>query len=266
MNNLIENLKFFGFNSYESKVYLALLKKHPATGYEISQIADIPQSRAYDALKSLESENFVYIQGQEKPLKYTPLNPKDLTKRLKRKLNSSIDYLEKKLPEVKDNHHEPINAIIGYSDILKKIKEIINNTQHTLYLEIWSTDYTQIEQELSQAYDKGVNIKIVGYDNVKTMFGLLYQHDGAIELEAAVGGRLIYLLSDNKESLFGKIENRVVWTDNVDIAYLLREFITHDMYLLDIQDKFPEQLKYFYGVGFKKIKDKIADKKYYKIY
>ena len=52
MEDIVEKLKEFGFNSYEAKVYIALLKKYPATGYEVSQIADIPQSRAYDALKS----------------------------------------------------------------------------------------------------------------------------------------------------------------------------------------------------------------------
>ena len=46
MDELIENLKEIGLNSYEAKVYLALLKKYPATGYDVSKRADIPQSRA----------------------------------------------------------------------------------------------------------------------------------------------------------------------------------------------------------------------------
>lgn len=108
MDNLVEKLKEFGFNSYEAKVYIALLKKYPATGYEISQIADIPQARAYDALKSLESE-FIVFSTNEKPQKYTPISPKELTKRFKRKINSTIDYLEKKLPNVKENYNEPIH-------------------------------------------------------------------------------------------------------------------------------------------------------------
>lgn len=261
MDNLIENLKFFGFNSYESKVYLALLKKYPATGYEISQLANIPQARAYDALKALEAEGFVSAEGGDKPLKYLPLSPKELTKRFKRKMSSSIDYLEKKLPDIKDDYNVPINNISGYKDTLTKIKEIINNTKFSLYLEIWASDYKQIEKEISDAYDRGVNIKIVGYDGVKSMYGLLYNHFGAAEVEEDVGARLIYLLSDNEEAILGRIENRVIWTKNMDIVYLLREFIAHDMYLLDIQEKFPEQLKYFYGAGFKKIKDKIYDKK-----
>ena len=68
------------------------------------------------------------------------------------------------------------------------------------------------------------------------------------------------MLSDNCECVFGRIESQVVWTKNIDIAYLLRNFIVHDLYLLDVNKQFPEQLKYFYGTGFRKLKDKILDK------
>lgn len=260
MNDIVEKLKEFGFNSYEAKVYIALLKKSPATGYEISQMADIPQSRAYDALKSLETESIVY-STKEKPQKYTPISPKELTQRFKRKINSTIDYLEKKLPNIKENYNEPIHYIYEYENIINKIKEIVNNSKISLFLEIWAEDFRQIEKEISKAYDRGVNIKIVAYDNFDTVYGLVYKHDGAKEIEQAMGSRLIYLLSDNEESLFGKIEKQAIWTKNHDIAILIKEFTVHDMYLLDVNANFPEQLKYFYGSGFKKLKEKILDKR-----
>ena len=58
MDEIIERLKEIGLNEYQSKVYVALLKKYPATGYEISKLANIPQSRTYDTLKSLENLDF----------------------------------------------------------------------------------------------------------------------------------------------------------------------------------------------------------------
>lgn len=260
MSDVIEKLKELGFNSYEAKVYTALLKKYPSTGYEVSQNADIPQSRAYDALKSLESEGVVFTSN-EKPQKYTPITPKELTQRFKRKFNSTLEYLNKKLPNVKEDYNEPIHIVYGYKNIINKLNEVIKNTRCSLYLEIWSYDYKQIEEVLTEAYGRGVDIKIVGYDNLKTIYGLVYKHDGAKEIEAQLKSRLIYLLSDNKESVFGKIEQKAVWTKNEDIAFLIKEFIVHDMYLLDINEHFPEQLRYFYGSGFRKLKEKILDKK-----
>ena len=107
METIIDKLKELGFNSYEAKVYLALLKKYPVTGYEIAQEANIPQSRAYDAIKSLVTEDFV-ISDNGKPQKYTPITPKELTQRYKRKINATLDFLDKKLPNVKENYNEPI--------------------------------------------------------------------------------------------------------------------------------------------------------------
>ncbi len=261
MESLIEKFKELGFNSYESKVYIALLKKYPATGYEISQISDIPQSRAYDALKSLECEGVV-ISSNDKPQKYSPISPKELTQRFKRRINSTIDYLEKKLPNISETHNEPIHHISGYDKNLEKIKEIIKNTKKSLYMGVWSADFKALENELTDAYDRGVEIKIVGFDNFQpTIVGLVYRHDAAKEIEMQVGGRLIYMLSDYVESVFGRIESSVVWSKNIHIAYFLKEFISHDMYLLDISQRFPEQLKYFYGPDLVRLKEKISDGK-----
>ena len=259
MNEIVEKLKEFGFNSYEAKVYIALLKKYPATGYEISQIADIPQSRAYDALKSLVVSKVVF-STEEKPQKYTPVAPKELMQRFKRKMTSTIDFLEKNLPDVKEDYNEPIHSILGYGNAIRKIKEVINNSKESLYLELWSADFMQIRSVLEDAYDRGVSIKIVGYDEFTSPFGLVYQHEGGKDIEYSIGSRLIYLLSDEIECLFGRIEKQVVWSKNVEVAYLLKQYIVHDMYLLDVNMRFPEQLRYFYGSGFKKLKDKIVTK------
>lgn len=259
MDDIVEKLKELGFNSYEAKVYLALLKKYPATGYEVSQIADIPQSRAYDALKSLVGSKIAFAT-EEKPQKYTPVSPKELTVRYKRKMTSTIDYLEKKLPDVKEDYNEPIHTICGYENILKKLKEVIKNSRKSIYMEVWANDFKHLDAELSNAYDRGVDIKIVGYDNLTSPYGLVYRHEGGKEIEFSVGSRLIYLLSDEDECIFGQIEKQVVWTKNKDIAFLLKQFVVHDMYLLDVNRQFPEQLKYFYGTGFKKLKDKILTK------
>lgn len=260
MEKFVEKFKQFGFNSYETKVYLALLKKYPATGYEVSQIADIPQARAYDALKSLEGKNIVF-STKDKPQKYNPISPKELTQRFKRETNSAIEFLDKKLPKVKENYNEPAHALYEYEEILKKIKEIINSAQDSLFIEIWSDDFKQIEKEIIQAYERNVDIKIVGYNELHSIHATVYTHDCAKELENLFGSRLVYLLADNCECIFGRIEQHVIWTKNNEIALLMKQFIVHDLYLLDICKCFPEQIRYFYGPGFKKLKDRILDKK-----
>ena len=264
MNDVIESLKEIGLNSYEAKVYIALLKKYPATGYEVSKLADIPQSRAYDTLKALENSQIV-MSSNTKPTTYTPIRPKELTKRYKRKINSTLDYLEKKLPNVKEDYTEPILTVSGNKEIREKVIEIIKNAKKEIYLEIWSQDFKYIENDVLDSYNRGLDIKIVGYDNFDCMFGTVFRHSNAKEIEHSLGGRMIFITADDKEALFGKIESKKhdnitsIWTKNEDIVFLIKEFIVHDMYLIDIEGQFPEQLKYFYGKGLKRLKDKVLN-------
>lgn len=262
MDEIIENLKELGFNSYEAKVYLALLKKYPTTGYEVSQISNVPQARAYDTLKVLEKEKIVFASNT-KPVTYTPIKPSELTKRYKRKINSTLDFLEKNLPNVKDDYTEPILSVSGSSNIREKVIEIIRNAKKEIFIEIWSQDFKFIEPYLMDAYNRGVEVKIVGYDSFRSNFGLVFEHGHAKEIESSLGGRMIILAADNSEGIIGNSSSTkneissVMWTKNNAIVFLIKEFIVHDMYLIDVEEHLSEQMKIVYGKNLKTLRDKV---------
>lgn len=262
MDEIVEKLKELGLNEYQSKVYLALLKKHPATGYEVSKLANIPQSRTYDTLKVLESL-FIVIPSNTKPITYTPIKPKELTKRYKRKIDSTINFLEKKLPDVKEESYtEPILSLSGKVKIFDKVTEIIKSAKSSIYIALWGQDFKHLEQHLWDAYNRGVEIKIVKYDNFVCNFGAVYQHSGIPMFEYNKNGKFIFLCADNSEGAFGltqsiKNDENIIWTKNPEVVFLIKAFAVNEMYMIDIEENFPEQLRYFYGAGLKKLRDKI---------
>lgn len=263
MDEIISKLKEIGLNEYQSKVYVALLKKHPITGYEVSKLANIPQARAYDTLKSLENLHIV-ISSNEKPVTYTPIKPKELTKRYKRKIESTIDFLDKKLPDVKkENYTEPILNITGKTKILEKAIELIQSAKKTVHISLFAQDFKYLEHYLLDGYNRGLDIKIVKYDHFLCNFGRTFNHLGIPLLEHYKIGKFMFLAIDNDEGLFGITDDQkhelpeVIWSKNPEIVFLIKAFMVHDMYLIDISENFPEQLKYFYGSGLKKLRDKI---------
>ncbi|MDR1168998.1 MAG: hypothetical protein LBK53_08965 [Heliobacteriaceae bacterium] len=266
MDEIVEKLKDLGFNSYEAKVYLALLKKFPATGYEVSKLANIPQARAYDTLKALETAQIV-TSSVAKPKTFIPIKPKELTKRCKRKFNSTVDYLEKKLPDIKGKYNEPILNIAGFSKIIAKTIEIIDNAKREIYIELWEEDFKYLEAPLREAYNRGLDLKIAGYGDLGIP-GTVLTHSGSTLTEHSFGKRFLFLTADDDEGLYGRTEPRknedieAIWTKNTDVVYMIKSFIVHDMYLIDIEQNFPEQLKYFYGSGLKKLKEKILNPPY----
>ena len=59
----------FSLNLYEVKLWAAILSRGISTAGELSDIADVPRSRTYDVLESLERKGFVVVKP-EKPIKY----------------------------------------------------------------------------------------------------------------------------------------------------------------------------------------------------
>jgi len=264
MEDLLERLKELGFNSYEAKVYLSLLKHQPATGYEVSKESGVPQARAYDTLKVLENRHIVVASGT-KPVTYVPINPQELLNRCERSFKSSVQYLKDNLPTVSDDFIEPVHNIRGQHVILDRVLEIIDNAKKEIFLEIWNEDVNLVKKALKKAHERGVDIKIVGYNDVKLSFGMIYQHGLGKTLEDALGGRWVILSVDGEEGIVGTLSCKertpqVAWTRNFDIVLIIKEVIVHDIFLLDVESELGEALSKVYGEDLIKLREKILGK------
>src|SRR6056297_1624158 len=92
--------RYFGLNLYEVKIWTALLSRGVSTAGELSDIADVPRSRSYDVLESLEKKGFV-IMKIGKPIKYIAVEPNEVLERVKKNLVASTETHIKKLDELK---------------------------------------------------------------------------------------------------------------------------------------------------------------------
>ena len=90
--------KIFDLNLYEVKVWIALLSRGTSTAGELSSISDVPRSRTYDILESLEKKGFI-IMKIGKPIKFVALKPEEVIERVKKNLvveaQNKSDRLEK---------------------------------------------------------------------------------------------------------------------------------------------------------------------------
>ncbi len=88
--NTINQLRDFGLNSYESKLWTALLSRGSATAGELSDITNVPRSRSYDVLESLEKKGFI-IMKIGKPIKYLAVDPENVLERVKKRILEDAD-------------------------------------------------------------------------------------------------------------------------------------------------------------------------------
>jgi len=98
----LAKLKDFGLNSYESKLWTALLSRGVSTAGELSDIASVPRSRSYDVLESLEKKGFI-IMKLGKPIRYIAVPPGEVLERVRRKVNDDAERHTKLLQELQES-------------------------------------------------------------------------------------------------------------------------------------------------------------------
>jgi len=92
--------KIFDLNLYEVKVWTALLSRGTSTAGELSNISDVPRSRTYDILESLEKKGFI-VMKLGKPIKFVALKPEEVVERVKKNLVKDAQEKSKRLEKLK---------------------------------------------------------------------------------------------------------------------------------------------------------------------
>ena len=92
--------RYFGLNLYEVKIWAALLSRGVSTAGELSDIANVPRSRSYDVLESLEKKGFV-VMKIGKPIKYIAVEPAEVLERVKKNVQKDSKDRIKRLDDLK---------------------------------------------------------------------------------------------------------------------------------------------------------------------
>jgi HTH-type transcriptional regulator, sugar sensing transcriptional regulator len=179
--NFLSKLKDFGLNTYESKLWTALLSRGISTAGELSDIANVPRSRTYDVLESLEKKGFI-IMKVGKPIKYLAVPPSEVIERVKKKVTEEAETKKMLLEELGNSNvldelnllHKQGDELVEPSDmvgsfknrrtIYNQIESMIKSAKHSVII-MTSADGLIRKKEalsyvLSKAKDKNINIKI----------------------------------------------------------------------------------------------------------
>ncbi len=143
--NFIDKLKVFGLNSYEAKIWVALLSRGVSSAGELSDISNVPRSRSYDVLESLEKKGFI-VMKIGKPIKYLAVPPNDVLERVKQKVKSEADYQTKNLDSLKSS-----DVLSELSSLHNKGIELVEPTELTASFRGQNKVYNQILLMLKEA-------------------------------------------------------------------------------------------------------------------
>ncbi len=164
--------RYFDLNLYEVKLWAALLSRGVSTAGELSDIADVPRSRSYDVLESLEKKGFV-VMKLGKPIKYLAVAPGEVVERCKKNMRQDAEAKVERLETLKD------------SDVLKELEtlhdqgiELVEPSELSGALRGRHNLYNHLELAIRQA-KKSVTLMTTSQGLIRKVEGLKSALEGA---------------------------------------------------------------------------------------
>lgn len=225
--DLIKKVRdYFNLNIYETKIWLALLKKGMATAGEVASISGVPRSRAYDILESLEKRGFAIVK-LEKPIKYIGIKPRIILEKLKNNVRKDAEERIVELSGIRNTDEfseleslykmgmEPIKkedisiSLKGKSNISNYIKEIIKNAEKEVIICTNAEELISKQRLFSQTFEvlekSGVKIKVALSGNGN----LIKQIESKFKIKfKRININAKFFIIDRKEILFYLSKNQ----------------------------------------------------------
>jgi sugar-specific transcriptional regulator TrmB len=230
-----ELMRRLGLTSNEIKVYMLLLNSGPLTAKDISDYAEVPFSKIYLVLKSLENKGWI-SSIRDRPIRYVALSPNEAVKKAKiyreREWEEAANKIIPALQPIYEARVVPetpeIWIVRGEENISSKIMDLILKSQYELLMAI----HAKLDPLFERAFlfERISSLHIPSHVRVLVPRGLLDEVDYFTRLGAELryrdnmfGGGVI---SDAKEALLilGETDrvNTAIWSTHTSLIYLAK--------------------------------------------
>lgn len=255
VEELAENLHQLGFTGYEARVYLKLLKAYPVTAYEIAKQTGLPRANVYNALATLERKAAVQPVN-ENPVRYVPVDPRQLLGRIQRETAARCDSLAEQLAAIQ----EPVSTefvwtLSGDAQIHAKMSAIIEEARKHIWIKGGHHLLKDHLAELQAAAERGVNVLVVLFGDADELRLYDFGPNAKAYLHEGSGGKvglsewLVTMTRDFEEALTATTgtAGHGVFTRSRPVVILAESLIRHEIYLAEIFAQLAAELESRFG-------------------
>lgn len=229
--DLLAGLAAIGFTEYEAKVYVALLRTHPASGYQISKEAGIPRSMVYEALGRLHARGAVLRTGEERATLYRPVPPKTLLDRYEEEQHQLLHDLRQGLRAQYTAQDEArFWSIAGRPAVLSYATQMIERARDELFLVLADADLEALRSPLAQAGASGVEVNalLTGRGALESARAVRHPAEESALQELQ---NCLIVVADAHEVLIATtaLEVTATITTNSHLVFVTRQFVWQEL-------------------------------------
>ena len=227
-----------GLTEYETRAYLMLLERGVMTASEVSEFSNVPYSKVYETLNSLEKKGWVEVE-KGRPSRYFPKAPSEALEAERLRLEGMLSgwkrvvlgelqplYEKRELLEKPD-----IWILRGEFSVMAKLQEMLEVVKSELLVAVPAFAKTFVDASVStlgQVRASGVDVKVMvaGKWTQKelSMIENVRLRDNMFGGGVIVDGKEVLLFlgeADTKRSYSGLL---VIWSNHIGLVKFAREY------------------------------------------
>jgi sugar-specific transcriptional regulator TrmB len=235
------SLQEFGLTDYEIRSYTSLLEIGPATASELSEASDVPYSKIYEILGSLEKKGWIESE-HGRPSKYYPKPPSlamEITKsQLETKLKTNealvLDELQPLYEKKGVREHPDIWIVRGNFNVLARIRETIEHVQKEILAAVPAIPDQVAEMLIPLVKSitaKGVKVQIMTMKNSpsETMTKLSNVCEVRVREQMFGGG----VIADGREVILllgqegDEAISLAIWSDHIGLSKFAKNYFEY---------------------------------------
>ena len=265
MVSLQERLREVGLGEYEAKLYLALVKRHPASGYELARASGVPSSKVYEVLSRLRDKELVFASDGGRATRYIPADPDDFVDRYARRVTRALDGLRRDLrAHAADDEVGYVWNVHGRDALLERALELLARAQDTVLVSAWDEELGALAEVVAAAHRRGVKVAAISYGTLAVEADVVYFHPIKDTIHGEKGGRGLTLCVDSRIALAGIVGDATrtsgAWSSNPGFVSAVEDYLKHDVYVQKIVGRFNDLLVRTYGRNYARWRDVFSDR------
>jgi len=231
-------LRELGLTGYETRAYLSLLEKGATTASKVSEHANVPYSKIYETLNSLERKGWIETK-RGRPSRYYPRSPSEALSAVRLRLEDAVKSWEQTvlselqpLYEKREIREKPdIWILRGEFNTLAKLQEMLGKAKSKLMIAAPAPTKALMEAAvpmLVRLQDSGVTVllltsKDMGEVNLKKIADVAevrvrdHMFGGGVIVD---GKEALLLLGEKKPAL-------VIWSDHMGLVKFAKDYFQY---------------------------------------
>jgi sugar-specific transcriptional regulator TrmB len=237
--DLMAALMAIGFTEYEAKVYLALLRDHPATGYQLGKQAGIPRSMVYEALGRLHARGAAMKTDEQGGSLYRPIPPEALLSRHEQEQQRLVQTLREGLSTLYTARDEDrLWSISGRTSVLAYAAQMLQGATGEVLLVLADPDVEALRAEIVQACGRGLAVSILLTGTASLDCGQVARHPPLESKLQGLTGMLVVVV-DRDEALIASTDADMLATitSNRNLVLIARQFVWMELFTQRISSR-----------------------------